>query len=82
MKLPIGTQDFESLRNEGYVYIDKTSLIWKMINEGSHYCLSRPRRFGKPLLISTIKTFFEGKKQCFDGTIGLLLFIGSDKSVG
>lgn len=81
MKLPIGIQEFESLRNDEYVYIDKTSLIWKMVNEGRYYFLSRPRRFGKSLLMSTIQTFFEGKKQYFDGTIGQPLFIATDNSV-
>lgn len=81
MKLPVGIQEFEKLRNEGYVYLDKTPLIWKMINEGCYYFLSRPRRFGKSLLMSTIQTFFEGKKQYFDGTIGNPLFIATDESV-
>lgn len=80
-KLPVGIQEFEKLRNEGYVYLDKTSLIWKMVNEGCYYFLSRPRRFGKSLLMSTIQTFFEGKKQYFDGTIGDPLFIATDESL-
>ena len=81
LKLPIGIQEFEKLRNENYVYLDKTSLIWKMVNEGCYYFLSRPRRFGKSLLMSTIQAFFEGKKQYFDGTIGQPLFIATDDSV-
>lgn len=81
MKLPIGIQNFEKLRNEGYVYIDKTPFVWRMVNEGCYYFLSRPRRFGKSLLMSTIQTFFEGKKQYFDGTIGQPLFIAMDESV-
>lgn len=81
MKLPVGIQEFEKLRNEGYVYLDKTPLIWKMVNEGCYYFLARPRRFGKSLLMSTIQAFFEGKKQYFDGTIGDPLFIATDKSV-
>lgn len=81
MKLPVGIQDFESLRNDGYVYLDKTPLIWKMVNEGRYYFLSRPRRFGKSLLMSTIQAFFEGKKQYFDGTVGNPLFIATDESV-
>ena len=81
MKLPVGIQEFEKLRNEGYVYLDKTPLIWKMVNEGCYYFLSRPRRFGKSLLMSTIQAFFEGKKQYFDGTIGDPLFIATDDSV-
>ena len=66
-KLPIGIQDFEKLRKEGYLYVDKTRLIYKMVNEGSYYFLSRPRRFGKSLLMSTIKAYFEGKKDLFEG---------------
>lgn len=81
MKLPVGIQNFESLRNDGYLYIDKTPLIWKMVDEGKYYFLSRPRRFGKSLLMSTIQAFFEGKKQYFDGTVGEPLFIASDESV-
>lgn len=81
MKLPVGIQDFESLRNDGYIYLDKTPLIWKMVNEGKYYFLSRPRRFGKSLLMSTIQAFFEGKKQYFDGTVGNPLFIATDDSV-
>lgn len=81
LKLPIGIQEFEKLRNDGYVYLDKTPLIWKMVDEGCYYFLSRPRRFGKSLLMSTIQAFFEGKKQYFDGTIGEPLFIATDDSV-
>lgn len=81
LKLPVGIQEFEKLRNEGYTYLDKTPLIWKMVNQGCYYFLSRPRRFGKSLLMSTIQTFFEGKKQFFDGTIGNPLFIATDESV-
>ena len=81
LKLPVGIQEFEKLRNENYVYLDKTALIWKMVNEGCYYFLSRPRRFGKSLLMSTIQAFFEGKKQYFDGTVGEPLFIATDESV-
>ena len=81
LKLPVGIQSFESLRNEGYVYIDKTPLVWRMVDEGKYYFLSRPRRFGKSLLMSTIQAFFEGKKQYFDGTVGEPLFIATDESV-
>ncbi|MCQ2216804.1 MAG: AAA family ATPase, partial [Bacteroidales bacterium] len=52
--LPIGIQDFEKLRNEDYLYVDKTALIYKLVTTGSYYFLSRPRRFGKSLLISTL----------------------------
>ena len=65
--LPIGIQDFDSLRKDGYLYIDKTELIYKLIKGGKYYFLSRPRRFGKSLLISTIHAVFEGKRELFDG---------------
>lgn len=81
MKLPVGIQEFEKLRNDGYVYLDKTPLIWKMVDEGCYYFLSRPRRFGKSLLMSTIKAFFEGKKHLFDGTVGNPLFIATSEEV-
>ena len=67
MKYPIGVQTFEKLRNEGYVYVDKTALVYKMAQEGSCYFLSRPRRFGKSLLLSTLKAYFEGKRELFQG---------------
>lgn len=67
MKYPIGVQTFEKLRNEGYVYVDKTALVYKMAQEGSCYFLSRPRRFGKSLLLSTLKAYFEGKRDLFQG---------------
>ncbi len=66
-KLPVGIQDFEKLRNDGYLYVDKTEQIYRLVTTGCHYFLSRPRRFGKSLLISTIKAFFLGKKELFDG---------------
>lgn len=81
MKLPVGIQYFEKLRDEGYVYLDKTPIIWRMVNEGCYYFLSRPRRFGKSLLMSTIQAFFEGKKQYFDGTIGQPLYIATSEEV-
>ena len=55
---PIGIQNFEKLRKEGYFYIDKTALIYKMVKTGSYYFLSRPRRFGKSLLVSTLESLF------------------------
>lgn len=68
MKLyPIGIQNFEKLRREGYHYIDKTELIYRLVTTGNYYFLSRPRRFGKSLLISTLEAYFEGKKDLFDG---------------
>ena len=64
---PLGRQNFENLRNEGYVYVDKTALIYKLVKEGSIYFLSRPRRFGKSLLLSTLDAYFTGKKHLFEG---------------
>ena len=65
--LPIGIQNFESLRKEGFLYVDKTELIYKLIKGGRYYFLSRPRRFGKSLLMSTIHAVFDGKRELFDG---------------
>lgn len=66
-KLPIGVQDFDKLRLEDYLYVDKTALIYQLISTGQAYFLSRPRRFGKSLLLSTFKAYFEGKKELFEG---------------
>ncbi|MDR1231429.1 MAG: AAA family ATPase, partial [Spirochaetaceae bacterium] len=66
-KMPIGIQDFEKLRNFGCVYVDKTEYVWKLVNEPAPYFLSRPRRFGKSLLLTTLKAYFQGKKELFDG---------------
>ena len=67
MLYPIGIQDFESIRNDGYVYVDKTGLIYKMASTGKYYFLSRPRRFGKSLLVSTMEAYFSGRKDLFEG---------------
>ncbi len=67
MKLPIGIQDFESLRKDGYLYVDKTEHVYRLVSEGRYYFLSRPRRFGKSLLLSTIKSLFLGKRELFKG---------------
>lgn len=64
---PVGIQNFEKIRRDGYLYIDKTSLIYSLVKTGSYYFLSRPRRFGKSLLISTLEAYFQGKKELFDG---------------
>lgn len=64
---PIGIQNFEKLRKEGYFYVDKTAWIYKLVKTGSYYFLSRPRRFGKSLLISTLEAYFQGKKELFEG---------------
>ena len=65
--LPIGIQDFEDLRERGCIYVDKTDLIYKLAREGKPYFLSRPRRFGKSLLLSTFEAYFLGKKELFKG---------------
>ena len=65
-KYPIGIQDFETIRCDGYVYVDKTPLLYKMISEGIPYFLSRPRRFGKSLMVSTLAAIFEGKRELFE----------------
>ena len=65
-KYPVGVQSFESIRKDGYLYIDKTPLIYKMITEGKPYFLSRPRRFGKSLLVSTLAAVFEGRRDLFE----------------
>lgn len=67
MLYPIGIQDFEKIRRDGYVYVDKTDLIYKMVQKGCYYFLSRPRRFGKSLLVSTMEAYFSGKKELFEG---------------
>ena len=66
-KLPIGIQTFEDIRRKNYLYVDKTALMWRMANLGKPYFLSRPRRFGKSLLLSTFKAYFQGKKELFEG---------------
>ena len=70
-KLPIGEQSFEKLRRENRLYVDKTAYIYRMAQDGTYYFLSRPRRFGKSLLLSTIEAYFLGKRELFDG-----LYIG------
>ncbi len=65
--LPIGIQDFETIRSENFYYIDKTPLIRRLVEDGRHYFLSRPRRFGKSLLLDTIGALFEGRKDLFQG---------------
>ena len=65
--LPIGIQDFEYLRLNNYLYIDKTEFIYKLVRMGKPYFLSRPRRFGKSLLLSTLEAYFLGKKDLFKG---------------
>ena len=67
MLYPIGIQNFEKIREGGYVYVDKTELIYQIVRTGGYYFLSRPRRFGKSLLVSTMEAYFQGKKELFQG---------------
>ena len=67
MIYPIGIQNFESLINDGYMYVDKTALVYQMTTTGRYYFLSRPRRFGKSLLLSTLEAYLSGKKELFKG---------------
>ena len=67
-RLPVGIQSFEKIRKEGYLYVDKTDIIWQLANEGKKYnYLSRPRRFGKSVLVDTLEAYFMGKKELFEG---------------
>ena len=67
MNYPIGIQTFEKIRNNDFAYVDKTALVYWLAKKGTCYFLSRPRRFGKSLLLSTLKAYFQGKKELFDG---------------
>ena len=67
MKYPIGLQSFRLLREEGYTYVDKTAMVYSLAHNGRVYFLSRPRRFGKSLLVSTLKSYFLGEKELFKG---------------
>ncbi|MBR5921607.1 MAG: AAA family ATPase [Bacteroidales bacterium] len=77
-KYPVGIQNFEKIRRNGYAYVDKTAAIYWLAETGSYYFLSRPRRFGKSLLLSTMKAYFEGKKELFEG----LAIAGLEKDWG
>ena len=66
-RLPLGIQTFREIREEGYYYVDKTAHIWRLHQAGKHYFLSRPRRFGKSLLVDTLKELFEGNEELFRG---------------
>ena len=68
-KLPIGIQTFSDIRTQGYLYVDKTDLVWQIANVGKPYFLSRPCRFGESLLISTFDAYFEWKKQLIQGLV-------------
>jgi len=67
LKYPIGIQTFANIINDGYIYVDKTEYVWKLVSQGKYYFLSRPRRFGKSLLLSTLDAFFRGRKELFKG---------------
>ena len=67
-RLPVGIQSFEKIRKEGYLYVDKTDIIWQLVNIDKTYnYLSRPRRFGKSVLVDTLEAYFMGKKELFEG---------------
>lgn len=67
LKYPIGIQSFEKIREDGYVYVDKTDLVYSLTHDGTVYFLSRPRRFGKSLLVSTLENYYLGRKELFKG---------------
>ena len=67
MKFPVGVQTFEKIREDSYVYVDKTEMLYQLVTTGTIYFLSRPRRFGKSLLVSTLKNYFQGRKELFQG---------------
>ena len=66
-KYPIGIQNFEKIRKENFLYVDKTDIIARIVNSGNYFFLSRPRRFGKSLLLSTLHAYFDGRKDLFEG---------------
>ena len=68
-KYPIGIQTFSKLREEGFIYIDKTSFIASLVKTDGYYFLSRPRRFGKSLLLSTLHSYFDGQRELFKGCL-------------
>ncbi|MFP4394226.1 MAG: AAA family ATPase [Anaerolineales bacterium] len=67
LKLPVGISSFEVLRENGFLYVDKTAAIYRMVDEGRYYFMARPRRFGKTLLVSTLRCLFEGRRELFTG---------------
>ena len=67
MKYPIGIQNFGEIRTNGYVYVDKTAVVHRLVQDGKYYFLSRPRRFGKSLFLSTLRAYFEGRRELFEG---------------
>jgi hypothetical protein len=79
-RLPIGVQSFVSLREGGFVYVDKTRYIYELVNSSKQYFLSRPRRFGKSLFLSTLKAYWEGRKELFEGLAIEELEQGNDEA--
>lgn len=79
LKLPLDIQAFEIMRGERYLYVDKTRRIYRMVTEGRYYFLSRPRRFGKSLLISTLKCLFQGRNDLFAGIIRMDMFMNVER---
>ena len=74
-KLPVSIQTFEKIRKADLIYVDKTKFIYDLVNTETYYFLARPRRFGKSLLLTTLKAYFQGKKELFEGLyIGCLLY--------
>ena len=67
LRLPLGIQTFREMREGGYYYVDKTGYAARLAEEGKHYFLSRPRRFGKSLFLDTLKELFEGRRELFRG---------------
>ena len=66
-KYPIGLQNFQKLRESGFLYVDKTAFVYQLAQSGKYYFLSRPRRFGKSLFLSTLEAYYQGKKELFKG---------------
>ncbi len=73
--LPVGISDFRTIVEDGFLYVDKTEIIYKLIMSGRYYFLSRPNRFGKSLLISTLYHIFRGDRELFEGKEILLTFL-------
>ena len=69
-RLPVGIQSFKVIREENYLYVDKSGIVWNLVNLGQKYnYLSRPRRFGKSVLVDTLEAYLQGRKDLFEGLI-------------
>ena len=66
-RFPLSIQSFEDLRKRNYIYVDKTDYLYRLVNQGKSFFLARPRRFGKSLMCNTLRAYFEGKKELFEG---------------